>query len=217
MLAAFIDSRLVTSDRGRVQLAHEVLITAWPRLRGWLEEDRQALHVRGRLTESVGHWLAAQRSRDLLYRGSALDAVESLLAEPGRTPRRSPSPSASSSRRAVRQSRPGHGRGAEPRDGCAGSPRPWPSLAVAAGALAVVGWLQNATLHHERDLAISRQLAVTARGLTSTDPGLASQVALAAQGVANTLESRSALLSCDRVSRRSRGSPRSAGSSMRWR
>ncbi len=67
--------------------------------------------------------------------------------------------------------------------------------AVAAGALAVVGWLQNATLHHERDLAISRQLAVTARSLTSTDPGLASQVALAAQGVANTLESRSALLS----------------------
>ncbi len=85
VLAACIDSRLVTSDRGRVQLAHEVLITAWPRLRGWLEEDRQALHVRGRLTE-VGRPLAHRPARPR-------PPVPRVGARRGREPARGAGPS----------------------------------------------------------------------------------------------------------------------------
>ncbi|MFI8816812.1 MULTISPECIES: nSTAND1 domain-containing NTPase [unclassified Streptomyces] len=33
-------ARLVTIDEETIELAHEALITAWPRLRAWIEEDR---------------------------------------------------------------------------------------------------------------------------------------------------------------------------------
>ncbi|MDQ3485436.1 MAG: winged helix-turn-helix domain-containing protein, partial [Actinomycetota bacterium] len=39
MVDKLVASRLVTSDDGVIQLAHEALARAWPRLRAWLEED----------------------------------------------------------------------------------------------------------------------------------------------------------------------------------
>ena len=39
MIDVLVGSRLVTSDEGVVEIAHEALAREWPRLRDWLEED----------------------------------------------------------------------------------------------------------------------------------------------------------------------------------
>lgn len=58
------------SDR-RVDLAHEVLLAAWPRLRSWISELRQAERTRRRLEDSAAEW---RRLRG--QGGGLLDAVE---------------------------------------------------------------------------------------------------------------------------------------------
>ncbi len=75
---ALVAARLLTASRDdltgapQVDVAHEALIRAWPRLRQWLDEDRQGLLVHRRLTEAAQEWQRADRDPDLLYRGSRL-------------------------------------------------------------------------------------------------------------------------------------------------
>ncbi len=40
VLEAFVAGRLVVIDGGRAQISQAILLRAWPRLRGWLEEDQ---------------------------------------------------------------------------------------------------------------------------------------------------------------------------------
>src|SRR5262245_19864008 len=59
-----------------VDVSHEALIRGWPRLRGWIEEDRAGLRTHRRATQAAEEW---QRNRDAgaLYRGVRLaQAVE---------------------------------------------------------------------------------------------------------------------------------------------
>jgi WD40 repeat protein/DNA-binding SARP family transcriptional activator len=70
-------ARLLTSttDQGglpQVELSHEALFQAWPRLRGWVEEDRAGLAVHHRLTEAALEWERRDRDAALLYRGVLL-------------------------------------------------------------------------------------------------------------------------------------------------
>ena len=70
-------ARLLTLDRDSVEIAHEALIRSWPRLRGWLAEDRDGLRTMRQLTEAAATWESLGRDPDALYRGSRLDtAVE---------------------------------------------------------------------------------------------------------------------------------------------
>ncbi|GAA3458371.1 helix-turn-helix domain-containing protein [Saccharothrix longispora] len=70
-------ARLLTLDRDGVEIAHEALIRSWPRLRGWLAEDRDGLRTMRQLTEAAATWASLGRDPDALYRGTRLDtAVE---------------------------------------------------------------------------------------------------------------------------------------------
>ncbi|MFE9222233.1 WD40 repeat domain-containing protein [Streptomyces lavendulae] len=40
VLERFVDRRLVTLDGDGARITHEALLTAWPRLRGWIDADR---------------------------------------------------------------------------------------------------------------------------------------------------------------------------------
>jgi transcriptional regulator with XRE-family HTH domain len=42
VLDQFVKRRLLTVDSERVEITHEALLTAWPRLRGWIDADRGA-------------------------------------------------------------------------------------------------------------------------------------------------------------------------------
>src|SRR5262245_27959896 len=55
-----------------LDVSHEALIRGWPRLRGWLDEDRAGLRLQRRITEAAEEWQRSNRDHDLLYRGARL-------------------------------------------------------------------------------------------------------------------------------------------------
>ncbi|WP_439081227.1 nSTAND1 domain-containing NTPase [Streptomyces sp. WL006] len=75
VLDDFTRGRLLTRDRDTVVMTHEVLIRAWPRLRGWLEHDRSGNLVRQEVEEAAALWEEGGREAALLYRGNRLTAA----------------------------------------------------------------------------------------------------------------------------------------------
>ena len=69
------DARLVTTGAESVEIAHEALITGWPRLGQWLEEDRAGHQVLRHLTETAQAWERSGRDPGDLYRGARLAAA----------------------------------------------------------------------------------------------------------------------------------------------
>ncbi len=65
----------------QVDVAHEALIRAWPRLRGWLDEDREGFLVHNRLAEATQEWERLDRDPDVLYRGARLAEAQALAAK----------------------------------------------------------------------------------------------------------------------------------------
>ncbi|WP_256726459.1 nSTAND1 domain-containing NTPase [Streptomyces acidiscabies] len=83
VLEALTGARLLTLDGDTVELAHEALITAWPRLRGWIEEDRERLRVQRELTVAAGAWAELGCEKGALYRGSRLAAAQEYFGGTG--------------------------------------------------------------------------------------------------------------------------------------
>lgn len=79
--------RLLTFDhdpqtRGStVEVAHEALIRQWERVRGWLDENREALRMHRRLTSATEEWNQTRRDVSFLARGIRLQQFEALVAE----------------------------------------------------------------------------------------------------------------------------------------
>jgi serine/threonine protein kinase/DNA-binding SARP family transcriptional activator/WD40 repeat protein len=77
--------RLLVADRDpttrepTVELAHESLLRSWPRLRGWLDEDRDALRQVQHVAIAAAAWDEAGRPESELYRGARLDAAGQLV------------------------------------------------------------------------------------------------------------------------------------------
>ncbi|WP_437035173.1 WD40 repeat domain-containing protein [Streptomyces sp. enrichment culture] len=83
VLEALTRARLLTLDGDTVELAHEALLTAWPRLRGWIEQDREHLRVHRKLTEAARAWEELGCDVGALYRGSRLaTALEHFGSSP---------------------------------------------------------------------------------------------------------------------------------------
>lgn len=57
------------------ELAHEALLREWPRLRGWIEEDRAAMVAVGHLREAADSWESVDRDPGALYRGTKLETA----------------------------------------------------------------------------------------------------------------------------------------------
>ncbi|WP_308310852.1 hypothetical protein [Streptomyces sp. GbtcB6] len=75
-------ARLVTLDDDTVDLAHEAVITAWPRLRDWIDTSRDLLRGQRRLSEAAKSWDELGRDPGALYRGTRLaTAEETFTAE----------------------------------------------------------------------------------------------------------------------------------------
>ncbi|MFE9725689.1 helix-turn-helix domain-containing protein [Streptomyces sp. NPDC005794] len=78
----FTRARLLTADRGQVTLAHESVLRAWPRLRGWIDADAASLRAWQRMSETAGQWQAEDRDPTLLPRGSRLAAAKEAAGHP---------------------------------------------------------------------------------------------------------------------------------------
>ncbi|TCO35609.1 DNA-binding SARP family transcriptional activator [Kribbella steppae] len=72
MIDLLVSSRLLTSDAGVVEIAHESLVRAWPRLRGWLEDDLEGQRILHHLAVAADSWNNLDRPESELYRGVRL-------------------------------------------------------------------------------------------------------------------------------------------------
>jgi DNA-binding SARP family transcriptional activator/energy-coupling factor transporter ATP-binding protein EcfA2 len=69
------EARLLTVAEGTVEVSHESLLTEWPRLRGWLDDDRAGRRLRAHLATSAREWEGRGREPGDLYRGPRLAAA----------------------------------------------------------------------------------------------------------------------------------------------
>jgi WD40 repeat protein len=77
VVALLTDRRLLTVDAGSIEIAHEALLREWPRLRGWIERNREGLRIQRTLREAAREWDRVKRDDGALLRGPRLDeAVE---------------------------------------------------------------------------------------------------------------------------------------------
>jgi WD40 repeat protein len=72
---ALTAARLVTRDASGVELAHDAVFEAWPRLAMWLSEDRAVAVLHQRIDKDALEWERHDRDGSLLYRGVRLDAA----------------------------------------------------------------------------------------------------------------------------------------------
>ena len=56
-----------------MEIAHEALLREWPRLRAWIDEDRDGLRLLRHLSEAALAWQALDRDPGELYRGARLE------------------------------------------------------------------------------------------------------------------------------------------------
>ena len=74
-----LDSETTAGDT-TVEVAHEALIRSWPKLRSWIDKDREGLHTHRRITADAAEW---KKSRDLsvfVARAESSRACASLVS-----------------------------------------------------------------------------------------------------------------------------------------
>jgi WD40 repeat protein/transcriptional regulator with XRE-family HTH domain len=80
LLKVLADARLIVTSEDTVEVSHEALIREWPRLRSWLEDNREGLRLHRQLTEAAQEWDSLHREPDLLYRGARLAQTQEWAA-----------------------------------------------------------------------------------------------------------------------------------------
>ena len=213
VLDQFIVARLITAESDTVQITHEALLTAWPRLRAWLDADQVWLRLRRRLTHDAVLWADTGYDPDGLYRGGMLHIIRDWVEDRGRraelTSIEADFLDASLARRAEEQRRE-HRRG-----------RLRTQITVLLTVLTVVA--VSALLYarqtvdanaRERDRALSRQVAETADQLRGSDVSLSMQLALAAYRISPTPEALSSLFNATGVTAETRVRPSGGGESI---
>lgn len=208
VLEAFVSHRLLTAGEQTVEIAHEALLAAWPRLRDWLEEDREGHRVHGRLTAAARAWRDERYPAEGLHRGAALTTALEWAAGPGSGEALNPlersflaaSSGAAAAREAAERRRV--------RRRYQVSSLLMVLVLVAAGTGLYAHRVRD-TARREARTALSRQTAERADRLRDKDPALAAQLALAAYRTAPTAEARASLLdsSARPTARRLRAGP----------
>ncbi|MFI1563257.1 helix-turn-helix domain-containing protein [Streptomyces sp. NPDC020490] len=175
-------ARLITLGHDTVDLAHEALITAWPRLSGWIDGERERLRVHRRLSEAARTWDELGRDPGALYRGTRLRAAREQLTETALTSLERAFLTASRAARRGERRR---------RRGVVGSLSVLVVLALVAGAVA---WQQNRAGDRRRVEAEARRIAAVADSMRFSDPVTAMRLSVAGWRLADTTETRSALI-----------------------
>ncbi|MDT0309550.1 hypothetical protein RM780_21695 [Streptomyces sp. DSM 44917] len=187
-------ARLITLDGESAELAHEALITAWPRLRDWVETGRERLRLHRGLTEAAAAWEALDRDPGALYRGTRLAAAEEAF--PGDTD--GAPDELTAGERAFLDA--GLAAREAERAAAARATRRLRALTAAlacllAAAVVAAGsalWQRQSAVEAQRE-AESRQLAAQSAAFLESDPDLASLLAVAAYRTHPTSEATAAV------------------------
>ena len=187
VIELFTDRRLLTVTAGSVEVAHEALLREWPRLHGWIEQDREGLRIHRGVTSACEEWQRLDRDDGALFRGSRLtEAVEWRdTHEPTLNEAEREFLDASHARRHAERA----ARRRVIRIAFAGL-----TVALAAiTAVAIIALYQGREAGRQRDIAVSQQLAATSTNALDADPSVSLTLALRAIDAAPTAEAAVAL------------------------
>ncbi|MEV0378670.1 protein kinase [Nonomuraea sp. NPDC050643] len=177
--------KLVAVSDDRVAPASAALYRAWPRLRGWVADERDGLEVHRGIREAARHWSEHRRGRSHLFRGQSLDTALGWAATKRRHLRLNQlerdfindSVALSKQRRRLLV----------------------PSLATVGAVLAVAVTLSVVSVHGQNDLrgrlieADARAVAARAEAMRAADPRTAMRLSVAAWRLSPVIEARAAL------------------------
>lgn len=83
MINAFVNARLLTTNGQKIQrtleISHEILLQAWPRLAEWVHENEEALYMKNRATQDARNWQRNNQPPKDLYAGQQLQGLNSLI------------------------------------------------------------------------------------------------------------------------------------------
>lgn len=190
VLDLFGQHRMLTLDQDpgsgepTVEVAHEAFLREWPRLRKWVDNAREDLRLKQRLSAGVSEWEAAARDAGYLLTGSRLAQLQHWTAETDlgltRTERRFLE---TSHRRQTRRKR-----------------------ALLAGLMTVVMVVAALALlaRNRAQVATARELAASALAVLESDPELGILLALdgmqaTSQPQREVLEALHAAIQTDRL------------------
>jgi WD40 repeat protein/class 3 adenylate cyclase len=89
VLDTFGASRQLSFDRDAktgaptIELAHEAMLTAWPRLNRWIDAAREELRIERRVAAAAREWVESDRDRSFLLGGSRLEQAEAWRSGSG--------------------------------------------------------------------------------------------------------------------------------------
>lgn len=188
VLETLAETRLITLGAGTVEITHEALLTAWPRLRRWLDEDRAGLPTYHHLAAAAETWHHEGRHPSALYRGPRLATATEWAAQnhhgslqPDERTQEFLTASHHHQRRIVRLRRTGIALL------CV--------LALTASVTAVFAWRQSSAVRAIHNTARAAQLDTIAQGLRDRNPSRAAQYALAAYRIQPTKQRAITLMS----------------------
>jgi WD40 repeat protein len=186
--------RLLTFDRDpstrepTVEVAHEALLVAWERLRGWIDEGREDLRMHRRLSAAANEWERSGPESSFLLTGSRLGQFESwastttLALGPGERTYLLASITRRETERSAEMARGDRERTLERR-----SVKRLRALvavltvaALVAGTLTALALNQSARAERASRLATTRELVAAANANLEVDHQLASLLALEA-------------------------------------
>ncbi|WP_345563143.1 protein kinase family protein [Nonomuraea rosea] len=177
--------KLVAISDNRVAPASAALYRAWPRLRGWVADERDGLEAHREIREAARRWSEHRRGRSHLFRGQALDTALGWAATKRRHLRLNQlerdfindSVTLSKQRRKLLA----------------------PALAGVTAVLAVAVTMSVVSVHGQNDLrgrlieADARAVAARAEALRASDPRTAMRLSVAAWRLSPVFEARAAL------------------------
>ena len=179
----------------RVEISHEVLLTAWPLLRDtWLAETHADRIVRTRLHNTAAEWARHSRDPSYLYSGSLLQAAADTAVRIGADPARHP-PLSQTERDFLHASDRAHRRSARRRQGFVAF-----LMALVIGLASVTVLAVRASQQaqqqaaHQRDVAVSDQLISQSQTLADADPAISRLLSIAAWRLNPSSNARHAML-----------------------
>ncbi|MFD8361889.1 transporter substrate-binding domain-containing protein [Streptomyces hygroscopicus] len=84
VLENLVRAGLVAYEKDTVEITHEALLRAWPRLREWIDSDRPGLRIYQQLAKATDAWNRQGRNPAKLYRASRLSLVRDWASDPNR-------------------------------------------------------------------------------------------------------------------------------------
>ena len=184
VLADLIDARLVTADEDTVEITHETLLIAWPRLRQWLTDDRASLRIHRDLTNAARDWQQEGRDPSRLFRGTRLAVARDWTAHHGQDLN-------ADERAFLTASQHDQLRTTRLRRSAITALAALTILSIAAAGVATQ---QRGAAFRARDQAIGSQISAEAGPLAATDPSLAAQLDVAANQFSPTPDSETRLI-----------------------